>query len=81
MPVVMLSMVILTMVILRYSTPYFFSPARDAILEPLQALGVGEPLYRTFTWREYIQGRIDDNYTDLGEDDIQISQFKIGSAG
>ena len=65
----------------RYSTPYFFSPARNAILEPLQALGVGEPLYRTFTWREYIQGRIDDNYTDLGEDDIQISQFRIGSAG
>ena len=62
----------------RYSTPYFFSPARDAILEPQAALNVGEPLYRRFTWREYIHGRIDDNYRDLGEDDIQISRFRLG---
>jgi isopenicillin N synthase-like dioxygenase len=63
----------------RYSTPYFYSPTRDAILEPLQALNVGDPLYRSFSWREYIQGRIDDNYADPGEDDIQISRFKLAS--
>ena len=63
----------------RYSTPFFFSPARNAILEPLKALlGNGEqPIYRSFTWKDYIQGRIDDNYADLGEDDIQIDQFKL----
>jgi isopenicillin N synthase-like dioxygenase len=64
----------------RYSTPYFYSPTGDAILEPLQALNVGEPLYRSFSWREYIQGRIDDNYSDPGEEDIQISRFKIASS-
>lgn len=65
----------------RYSTPYFFNPARDAILEPIETLlASGEkPLYRSFTWREYIQGRIDDNYADLGEDDIQIAQYKLKS--
>ncbi|MFP6806618.1 MAG: 2OG-Fe(II) oxygenase family protein [Pseudomonadales bacterium] len=61
----------------RYSTPYFYSPARDAILEPLPLLQTGSPRYTSFTWKEYIQGRIDDNYTDLGEDDIQISRFSI----
>ena len=61
----------------RYSTPYFFSPHRDAVLEPLAALSADAPKYRSFTWQEYIKGRIDDNYTDLGEDDIQISHFRL----
>ncbi|MFT7687831.1 MAG: isopenicillin N synthase-like dioxygenase [Candidatus Azotimanducaceae bacterium] len=63
----------------RYSTPYFFSPERDAILEPLSVLfDEGEKaIYRSFTWKDYIQGRIDDNYADLGEEDIQIDQFKL----
>ncbi|MBL4682683.1 MAG: hypothetical protein JKY88_18445 [Pseudomonadales bacterium] len=63
----------------RFSTPYFFNPSRNAILEPLKGLlGSKEnPLYQSFTWKEYIQGRIDDNYTDLGEDDIQIEQYKL----
>ena len=62
----------------RFSTPYFFNPTNDAVLEPLPALLSGsEPLYRTFTWREYIKGRVDDNYTDLGEEDIQIAQYRV----
>ena len=61
----------------RYSTPYFFSPHRDAVLEPLAELSADSPRYRSFTWQEYIKGRIDDNYTDLGEDDIQISHFRL----
>jgi len=63
----------------RFSTPYFFNPSRKAILEPLKPLLARDerPLYRSFTWKEYIQGRIDDNYTDLGEDDIQIEQYKL----
>ena len=35
-----------------------------------------DPKYIPFTWKEYIQGRVDDNYTDLGEEDIQISRFR-----
>ena len=61
----------------RYSTPYFFNPKSDAVLEPLKALSKDEPVYRSFTWREYIKGRVDDNYADVGEDDIQISQFRV----
>jgi isopenicillin N synthase-like dioxygenase len=60
----------------RFSTPYFYNPKGDAVLEPLGELSGDEPLYRRFTWREYIKGRVDDNYADLGEDDIQIAQYR-----
>ncbi len=60
----------------RYSTPYFYNPTSDAVLEPLSRLSADEPRYRSFTWREYIKSRVDDNYTDLGEDDIQIDQYR-----
>jgi isopenicillin N synthase-like dioxygenase len=63
----------------RFSTPYFFNPTRDAVLEPLAALSSDEPVYRSFTWRDYIKGRVDDNYTDLGEEDIQIDQFRVSA--
>ena len=43
----------------------------------LDALRVGEPKYSPFSWRDYIRGRITDNYSDIGEDDIQISRYKI----
>ena len=61
----------------RYSTPYFFNPDKDAILEPLASISAAEPKYRSFTWQDYIKGRVDDNYVDLGKDDIQISQFRL----
>ena len=61
----------------RFSTPYFYNPKGDEMLEPLSALSADTPLYRPFTWREYIKGRVDDNYTDLGEEDIQIAQYRV----
>jgi isopenicillin N synthase-like dioxygenase len=61
----------------RYSTPYFYNPTSDSIIEPLPIISDSKPRYQAFTWKEYIQGRIDDNYKDLGQDDIQISNFKI----
>ncbi|MEM7219380.1 MAG: 2OG-Fe(II) oxygenase family protein [Pseudomonadota bacterium] len=62
----------------RYSTPYFYNPQPDAVLEPLPPLMAGaEPEFRSFTWREFIQARIDDNYADLGADDTQIDNFRI----
>jgi hypothetical protein len=30
-----------------------------------------------FTWREFIQARIDDNFADLGQDDTQAAHFRI----
>jgi len=61
----------------RFSTPYFFNPDREAVLEPLPALSDTTPQYRPFTWRDYIKGRVDDNFADIGEDDIQIERFRI----
>ena len=61
----------------RFSTPYFYNPKGDAVLEPRAELSDGLPIYRSFTWRDYIKGRVDDNFTDLGEEDIQIAQYRI----
>lgn len=61
----------------RYSTPFFYNPTRDAVLKPLVELDESEPRYRSFTWREFIQARVEDNYADLGEEDTQISQYRL----
>lgn len=61
----------------RYSTPYFFNPASTTVLEPLPALVDSAPKYRAFTWKEFIQARVSDNFADLGEEDTQISNYLI----
>ncbi len=61
----------------RYSIPLFFNPHSDALVEPIGVLADGAPVYRPFTWREFIAGRAEDNYADLGVDDIQIDRFKV----
>jgi len=63
----------------RYSTPFFYNPQGDAVLEPLPALMAGDPVFRSFTWKEYITGRVEDNYADLGVDDIQIDRFRLSA--
>tara|TARA_R110002072_G_scaffold1780_13_gene14951 strand:+ start:27400 stop:28356 length:957 start_codon:yes stop_codon:yes gene_type:complete len=60
----------------RYSTPFFFQPRFDAVIEPLSSL-VGNAHYSSFTWREYIRARVADNFADLGEEDIQIDRYRI----
>ena len=59
----------------RYSLPFFYQPSFDSVIEPHTELG--EAQYRPFTCGEFIQGRIDDNYADLGDDDIQIERYRI----
>ncbi len=61
----------------RYSMPFFYQPGSKAVIEPLPDLGT--PQYRPFTWKEFIQGRIDDNFANIGEDDIQVDRYKIAS--
>ena len=64
----------------RYSIPYFSNPPRDAVLEPLAAVMAAEGVdarYRSFGWKEYIAGRMADNFADYGVEDIQISDFLI----
>jgi hypothetical protein len=51
------------------------------MLEPLAQLDDGKPRFTSFSWREYIKGRLDDNFTDRGVEDIQIDKFRITEAG
>ena len=64
----------------RYSIPFFLNPSFDAVIEPLPELCEDAPRYRPFTWREFGIGRANDNYADPGEDDIQISDFRLAGA-
>ena len=61
----------------RYSIPFFSNPARSAQIQPIDSLVEGSPKYREFSWRDFMQGRVDDNYVDLGGADIQISNFRV----
>ena len=61
----------------RFSIPFFANPDRECVIEPIAELADGSPRYRPFTWREFMKGRADDNYTDLGVDDIQISTYAV----
>ena len=59
----------------RFSIPFFANPDRECVIEPIAELAQGAPRYRPFTWREFMKGRADDNYADLGVDDIQIGDY------
>jgi isopenicillin N synthase-like dioxygenase len=60
----------------RYSTPFFYQPRFDAVVEPW--VGEGETRhYRPFAWREFIRGRVADNFADYGEDDIQVEKYRV----
>jgi isopenicillin N synthase-like dioxygenase len=60
----------------RFSIPFFYQPRVDAIVEPWLAAEEA-PRYRAFSWQEYIRGRVTDNYSDIGEEDIQIDRYKV----
>ena len=60
----------------RMSIPYFFNPSRSAVIEPIAELA-DSPRYEPFVWRDYMRARTDDNFTDLGVDDTQISDYAI----
>lgn len=61
----------------RFSIPLFFNPVRSARIEPIAELCDGPALYRPFPWRKFMQARVDDNYTDEGKPDTQISDYLI----
>lgn len=61
----------------RMSLPYFSNPARDAVIEPVEALCDGHPRYRSFVFRDFIAARAADNYADSGAPDAQISDYRI----
>ena len=61
----------------RFSIPYFYNPAYPQVIEPISELSDDHPYYRPFTWKEFIQARVDDNFSDLGSEDTQASHFRI----
>ncbi len=61
----------------RFSIPYFSNPSRDTIVTPLEQLAEGSPRYRPFAWREFSAARAYDNFTDLGTEDTQVTDFRI----
>lgn len=61
----------------RMSIPYFYNPPRDACIEPVPALVDGQPNYRSFVFRDYIDARSADNFADAGAADSQISDYLI----
>lgn len=60
----------------RYSTPFFYSPKYDAQITPWVDTG-DEARYRSFSWREFIRGRVTDNFADYGAEDIQIERYRV----
>lgn len=62
----------------RYSTPFFYQPRYDAVVQPWVRDGE-RPRYTAFSWREFIRGRVADNFADYGETDIQIARYRIAS--
>jgi isopenicillin N synthase-like dioxygenase len=65
----------------RYSIPFFFNPAVDAVIEPIPELCDDAPAYRPFAWGEFIAARVSDNYADLGAEDTQVSHFRVPAHG
>jgi isopenicillin N synthase-like dioxygenase len=63
----------------RMSIPHFVNPALDAIVAPIPELAGASPRYSPFTWRSHMQARADDNYTDLGAADTQISDYLVAA--
>jgi isopenicillin N synthase-like dioxygenase len=59
----------------RYSTPFFYQPRYDAQIKPWVG-DDGIARYRAFSWREFIRGRVSDNFADYGAEDIQIDRYK-----
>lgn len=60
----------------RYSTPFFYQPTVDVTIEPWVEAGE-KALYQPFSWREFIRGRVTDNFADYGEDDVQIDRYRV----
>ncbi|KAE8912577.1 hypothetical protein PF005_g18576 [Phytophthora fragariae] len=60
----------------RFSAPFFYFPAYNALVEPIVVKEGEEPNYRPFSWTEYILARARGNYADLGKEN-QIGDFKI----
>lgn len=60
----------------RFSIPYFGNPSRHTTIAPLEELSP-EPRYRSFDWSHFMASRTADNFSDLGAEDAQISDYLV----
>lgn len=65
----------------RFSIPYFANPSRDTVVEPLPELTDDGIRYRPFLWRDFMQARNYDNFRDLGAEDAQVTDYRVGTVG
>ncbi len=61
----------------RFSIPYFSNPPRTTVVEPLAELCEDSARYRAFNWADFMRARNDDNFSDAGAPDTQISAYAI----
>jgi len=64
----------------RFSMPYFFNPAADAVVEPLEEL-VGEedpPKYSAYSWGDFFRAKLSGNYRKKDVENLQIEHFRKG---
>lgn len=66
----------------RYSAPFFFNPAADAVYAPLPSTcdAAHPPRYRPIPWGEFRSARAAGDYADRGEE-IQIAHYRVDAAG
>ena len=64
----------------RFSIPYFQNPHRDSVIAPVPELSTSGARYRAFEWREFMAARAYDNFTDLGVDDTQVTDYRVVDA-
>ena len=61
----------------RYSAPFFFNPASDAVYAPLPSTCRDQPAhYRPISWGDFRTARAAGDYADCGEE-IQIAHFRV----
>jgi len=63
----------------RFSIPYFQNPARDSTIKPIPELCADGARYREFSWKEFMAARAYDNFTDLGTEDTQVTDFRVNA--
>ncbi|KAK9129645.1 hypothetical protein Sjap_010132 [Stephania japonica] len=65
----------------RFSIPFFFNPAHDAMVKPLEELTEYQnlPKYREYNWGKFFKTRKLSNFKKLAVENIQIQHFKIAN--
>ncbi|KAI4367635.1 hypothetical protein MLD38_023348 [Melastoma candidum] len=63
----------------RFSIPFFFLPAINVPIKPLEELTSKEdpPKYREFNWGKFLVNRMLGDYQNLKVEDIQMDNFKV----